>query len=89
MFLTARQVQQLLLFLTVQTGSVRIRIRNYFGIVRGDLWSFFKPASAEEMAARGLNPNRLPKKQSLLQKKPAAKEKPALRKRGNTCLVQI
>jgi hypothetical protein len=42
--------------------------------------SRFKPASAEEMAARGLNPDGTPmKKAEPAQKKPAAK-KPAAKK---------
>lgn len=40
--------------------------------------SRFKPASAEEMAARGLNPDGTPLKKAepVAEKKPAAKKKP-------------
>ncbi|MGB1651219.1 MAG: hypothetical protein ACPHEP_09335 [Acidimicrobiales bacterium] len=46
--------------------------------------SRFKPASAEEMAARGLNPDGTPLKKAepVAEKKPAAKKKPAPKKKG-------
>ena len=46
--------------------------------------SRFKPASAEELAARGLNPDGTPLKKAepVAEKKPAAKKKPAPKKKG-------
>jgi len=46
--------------------------------------SRFKPASVEELAARGLNPDGTPLKKAepVAEKKPAAKKKPAPKKKG-------